>query len=120
MVENLDYIAMAESLDIGTIINKKTFAANHIYQLMLKADVSTMKTLNVVGADVAEFVVKEDSRITKALVKDLALPATVTLGGLVREGKGILIAGMTQIEPGDRVVAFCLENSIKKLEKLFK
>ncbi len=120
MVENLDYIAMAESLDIGTIINKKTFAANHIYQLMLKADVSTMKTLNVVGADVAEFVVKEGSRITKAQVKDLALPATVTLGGLVREGKGILIGGMTQIEPGDRVVAFCLENSIKKLEKLFK
>ena len=87
---------------------------------MLKADVSTMKTLNVVGADVAEFVVKEGSRITKAQVKDLALPSTVTLGGLVREGKGILIGGLTQIQPGDRVVAFCLENSIKKLEKLFK
>lgn len=35
MVENTDYISMAESLDIGTIINKKTFAASHIYQMML-------------------------------------------------------------------------------------
>ena len=27
MVENLDYVSMAESLDIGTIINKKAIAS---------------------------------------------------------------------------------------------
>ena len=37
MVENLDYVSMAESLDIGTIINKKAIAASHIYQMMLNA-----------------------------------------------------------------------------------
>ena len=37
MVENLDYVSMAESLDIGTIINKKTIAASHIFQMMLDA-----------------------------------------------------------------------------------
>ena len=30
---------MAESLDIGTIINKKMIAASYIYQMMLDADV---------------------------------------------------------------------------------
>ena len=30
MVENIDYVSMAESLDIGTIINKKSIAASHI------------------------------------------------------------------------------------------
>lgn len=120
MVENLDYISMAESLDIGGIINKKTFAASHIYQMMLKADVTTMKSLTVANADVAEFVVKEGARITRHVVKDLSLPDTVTLGGLVRDGKGILISGMTQILPGDTVVAFCLEGAVKRLEKYFK
>ncbi len=38
-VENVDYVSMAESLDIGTIINKKTIAASYIYQMMLDADV---------------------------------------------------------------------------------
>ena len=28
-VENIDYVSMAESLDIGTIINKKVIAASH-------------------------------------------------------------------------------------------
>ena len=36
-VENIDYIGMAESLDIGTVINKKMIAASHIYQMMLDA-----------------------------------------------------------------------------------
>ena len=120
MVENTDYISMAESLDIGSIINKKTFAASHIYQMMLKADVTTMKTLTVANADVAEFVVKEGSRITHKQVKDLDLPSTVTFGGLVRNGKGTLINGNTYIQAGDTVVAFCLENTVKRLEKFFK
>jgi trk system potassium uptake protein TrkA len=120
MVENMDYIAMAESLDIGTIINKKAFAASHIYQMMLKADVTTMKSLTVANADVAEFVVREGARITRKPVKDLDLPNSVTLGGLVRDGQGYLINGMTQVLPGDTVVAFCLENSISRLEKFFK
>ncbi len=120
LVENTDYISMAESLDIGTIINKKTFAASHIYQMMLKADVTTMKTLTVANADVAEFVVREGMRITHKRVMDLDLPDTVTLGGLVRDGHGILINGSTQILPGDTVVAFCLMNTVKRLEKFFK
>lgn len=120
MIENTDYISMAESFDIGSIINKKTFAASHIYQMMLKADIETMKSLTVANADVAEFVVKEGARLAKKPVKDLKLPATLTLGGLVRDGRGYLINGMTQIQPGDTVVAFCLENAVKQLEKFLR
>lgn len=120
MVENTDYISMAESLDIGTIINKKTFAASHIYQMMLKADITSVKSLTVANADVAEFSVSPEARIIRKPVKDLDLPTCVTLGGLVRDGHGELINGTTLIRPGDTVVAFCLNGGIKKLEKFFK
>ena len=118
-VENIDYIGMAESLDIGTVINKKMIAASHIYQMMLDADVSNVKCLTVANADVAEFTVKPDSRITKHLVKDLGLPKGTTIGGLVRQGEGIVVTGNTQIQPGDHVVVFCLSMMIKKIEKFF-
>lgn len=120
MVENTDYISMAESLEIGTIINKKTFAASHIYQMMLKADITSVKSLTVANADVAEYAVSPEARVIRHKVKDLGLPECVTLGGLVRDGQGELINGMTQIMPGDTVVAFCLAGGIKKLEKYFK
>jgi K+ transport systems, NAD-binding component len=118
-VENIDYIGMAESLDIGTVINKKLIAASHIYQMMLKADVTNVKCLTFANADVAEFKVKEGTAITKRKVKDLGLPKGTTIGGLIRNGKGLVVTGETQIEPGDHVVVFCLNMMIKKIEKFF-
>ena len=118
-VENIDYISMAESLDIGTVINKKMIAASHIYQMMLDADVSNVKCLTFADADVAEFTVKEGSRITKHPVKDLGLPKGTTIGGLIRNGEGVVVMGNTLIQPGDHVVVFCLSMMIKKIEKFF-
>ena len=118
-VENIDYIGMAESLDIGAVINKKKIAASYIYQLLLDADVENVKCLTFANADVAEFVVKEGAKVTRSLVKDLTLPKGVTIGGLVRGEEGILVTGYTQIEPGDHVVVFCLSSMIKRIEKYF-
>ncbi len=118
-VEDIDYIGMAESLDIGAIINKKKIAASHIYQMMLDADVSNVKCLTVADADVAEFIVKEGAHITKGPIKDAGLPKGMNIGGLIRGGEGMLATGMTVLLPGDHVVVFCLSMMIKKLEKYF-
>ena len=118
-VENIDYINMAEKLDIGTVINKKKIAASHIYQMMLDADVTNVKCLTFANADVAEFNVMEGARITRSQVKDISLPRGVTIGGLIRNKEAILVTGNTQIQEGDHVVVFCLEGMIKTIEKYF-
>lgn len=120
MVENLDYVSMAEGLDIGTIVNKKTVAASHIFQMMLRADVRSMRSLMMVDSDVAEFVAAEGSKVTRKPVKSLGLPTGVAIGGLVRKGEGQLVNGNTQIEAGDSVMVFCHEHQLGKVEKYFK
>ena len=120
MVENLDYVSMAEGLDIGTIINKKTVAASHIYQMMLGAEVSNLRSLMLVDSEVAEFTAAEGSRVTKKMVKDLGLPFGVTIGGLVRKGQGMLVNGNSQIQVGDSVMVFCHEQKLNNVEKFFK
>ena len=120
MVENLDYVSMAESLDIGTIINKKTIAASHIFQMMLDADVENLRSLMVVDAEVAEFTAAEGSKVTKKPVKDLGMPFGVTIGGLVRNGVGMLVNGNSQIQAGDSVMVFCHEQKLNNVEKFFK
>ena len=120
MVENLDYVEMAERLDIGTIINKKTLAASHIYQMMLDADVSNVRSLMLLDSDVAEFVAAPGSKVTRHDVKDLGLPFGVTIGGLVRNNQGILVNGNTRIQAGDSVMVFCHEHHLKKAEKYFR
>jgi trk system potassium uptake protein TrkA len=118
-IENIDYITMAEKMDIGTVINKKLIAASHIYQLLLSADVANIKCLTFANADVAELVAKPSSRITRKPVKDINLPKDMTLGGLIRDGKPIIIEGFTQIQAGDHVVIFCLNTAMHKLQHYF-
>lgn len=119
LVENFDYIDMAEGLDIGTIINKKAIAASHIYQMLLDANVTNVRFLMSINADVAEFIAQPGSKVTRKKVFELGLPYGSTLGGLVRNGEGILISGGTQIQAGDAVVAFCHNVDMKRIEKFF-
>ncbi|MEA4937369.1 MAG: Trk system potassium transporter TrkA [Paludibacter sp.] len=118
-VENIDYIMLAESMDIGTVINKKMIAASYIYQLTLDADVLDVRTLTSADAEVVEFVAKKDSKITKSKIKDMKLPANVNIGGYVRGGQGYIVAGDTVIEPEDHVICFCVASAIRKIEKYF-
>ena len=119
MIENMDYMNIAGNADIGTVINKQALTASYIYQLLLNGDVRNIRNLLVVNADVAEFHAREGSRITSKRVRDLALPSSIELGGLVRNGKGMLVNGNTQILPGDNVVVFCQDTNISQIEKYF-
>ena len=119
MVDNLDYVSMAESLDIGTIINKKAIAASHIYQMMFDANVHNVHFIVSANADVAEFMPQEGSKITKKMVRELDLPKGMTIGGLVRDGVGMLVSGNTRIKAGDSVMVFCHNANMKKIEKFF-
>ena len=119
MVENIDYISMADSLDIGTISNKKAIAASYIYQMMLDANVHNVRFIMNINADVAEFIPQEGAKVTRKEVKDLKLPDGMTIGGLVRNGNGMLVSGNSRIEAGDTVMVFCYNVDMKKIENLF-
>ena len=118
-IEDMDYIPLAENMDIGSVINKKLIAASHIYQFLLDADVSNVKSLTFADADVAELVARPDSKVTRKPVKELRLPHGMTLGGLIRDGKPMMINGNTHIQAYDHVVVFCLGSAIRKLEDYF-
>jgi trk system potassium uptake protein TrkA len=73
-----------------------------------------------VDAQVVEFEAKAGAKITRSIIRDLHIPSDVNFGGYVRDGKGYICSGDTQIQPGDHVVVFCLATTVKKVEVLFK
>ena len=119
MVENMDYMNIAGNANIGAVINKQAVTASYIYQLLLKGDVRNIRNLLLANADVAEFDAREGSRITAKRVCELNLSKSIELGGLVRNGVGMLINGNTRIQPGDNVVVFCQDTNISQIEKYF-
>lgn len=119
-VENIQFIAEAETLNIGTVINKKLLASSKIFQMLLDSDTETSKFMALADADVAEIEAKKGSKVTRGMVKDLNLSHDMTIAGLIRDGKGMLVKGDTTIREGDSVVIFCLAGAIHKIERLFK
>lgn len=118
-VGDVDYIAIADKLNIGSVINKKQLTASVIYELLLKSDKTSAKTYSIYDAEVADFVAQPGSKITQKPVMQLGLSRNITLGGMVRNGVGMTVTGQTQFQAGDHVVVVYRDENISQIEKLF-
>lgn len=118
-VENLQFLSLAENLNIGTNINKKLLASSRIYKILLDTDESDTRFFALPDAEVAEIYVHEKSKITKAAVKDHKLPFGMTLAACVRGDEVMLVNGNTHIQAGDYVVVFSTMGTLQKVEKWF-
>ena len=118
-VENLNYIRLAESVGIDTIINKKRVTASNIFRFTMSTDVQAIRCLSGSEAEVLEFIVKPNSPATKCMIKDMRLPQDVIIGGIVRGDKAFIAEGDTRINAYDRVVVFSMPESIATVGGFF-
>ncbi len=118
-VENLNYIRLAESVGIDTIINKKRVTASNIFRFTMSTDVQAIRCLSGSEAEVLEFIVKPNSPATKCMIKDMRLPQDVIIGGIVRGDKVFIAMGDTRINAYDRVVVFSMPGSIATVGDFF-
>jgi trk system potassium uptake protein TrkA len=119
LVENMDYFQLSHSIGIDTLINKKLLTANTIFRYIRKGDVVDMTTLNNLNAEILEFVVNANSKVANYRIKDIDFPRTAIIGGVIKDGVGIIALGDYKILPGDRIVVCCLPRAIKRIEQLF-
>jgi trk system potassium uptake protein TrkA len=118
-VENLNYITLAESIGIDTVINKKLLTASNIYRFTMNTDVQAVKCLTGTSAEVLEFIVKPGSPATHGVIRSLDFPAEATIGGIVRGGRVVMAVGDTQIVAYDRVVVFAKPEARALVGKYF-
>ena len=118
-VENLNYINLAESMGIDTIVNKKLITASNIFRFTMSTDVQAIKYLTGSEAEVMEFIAKPNSPATRSRIKDMGLPANVIVGGIVRGDKVEIAVGSTEIKAFDRVVVFALPDAVTRVCDFF-
>jgi trk system potassium uptake protein TrkA len=120
VVENLDYINLAERLGIDTIINKKLIAANHIYHYTLTGSVSTVRHLAATEAEVLEFIVSSKSKIIERPLSEINFPKDAIIGGYIRDKTGYIPTGSSWIQTNDHVIVFAMPSAIKEVSSFFK
>lgn len=118
-VENLNYITLAESIGIDTVVNKKLITASNIFRFTMNTDVQAIKCLTGCDAEVMEFIVKPNAPATKTAIRYLDFPSDATIGGIVRGDNVYIATGATEIQAYDRVVVFAKPTATAKVGRYF-
>jgi len=120
LVENIEFIDIAQKVGLDAIINKKLITASYITNFILSEKVSTLKYLTGVDAEVLELIVKANAPITKKAIYEVNLPKNVIIGGYIRNNKGYIALGNSQIKEGDKVVVFAMPTDIEEVISFFE
>ncbi|NNC96120.1 MAG: Trk system potassium transporter TrkA [Chitinophagales bacterium] len=120
LIENTDYIHLSQNIGVDTMINKKLIAANFIFRYIRKGEIVSLAGIHGVDAEVLEFEVKKNSKVTKKSIQDLKFPKGALVGGVIRNGKGYIALGDFWIKADDRVVVLSLPECIHDVESFFK
>ena len=118
-VENIEYINLAKNSGVDTIINKKIAAASRIYRHTTNLNMTQVKFMAGTDAEVIEFIVPTDAKITKGTLRSLDFPKDAIIGGGTRDGVPYIATGNTIIRANDRVVVFTLPSAYDRLTKFF-
>ena len=119
-VENLEYIRLAESMGVDAVINKKLITAGRIFKFTLSNKVRFIKYMSGTNAEILEFIVAPDTKITKVPLKDMGFPSNAIIGGIIRGNESFIAVGDTQIQAYDRVAVFALPEVVKEVDKFFR
>jgi trk system potassium uptake protein len=118
-VENMEYINLASNTGIDTIVNKKISAASRIFRYTTSPNVTQVKYMTGTEAEVLEFNVPANARITKGTLRSIDFPKDAIVGGGTRDGVPFIATGDTIINANDKVVVFTLPTAYDKLSKFF-
>ena len=118
-VENMEFINLAENTGIDTIINKKISAASRIFRHTTNPNVTQVKYMAGTDAEVIEFNVPANSKITKGTLRSIDFPKDAIVGGGTRDGEPFIATGDTIIKANDKVVVFTLPSAYETLSKFF-
>ncbi len=119
-VENIEYIRLAESMGVDAVINKKLITAGRIFKFTLSNKVRFIKYMSGTNAEILEFIVAPDTKITKVPLKDMGFPHNAIIGGIIRGNESFIAVGDTHIQAYDRVAVFALPEAVKEVDKFFR
>ena len=118
------YVDLVEGSEIDIAISPQLATTSSILSHVRHADVARVHSLRRGAAEAMEAVVNGDARNSKVAdrrLDQIALPAGVTVGAVVR-GEDVLVAsGDTVLRAGDHMILFVVDKSrIRAVERLFQ
>ena len=125
-INKISFTKAIESLNLGSVVYPKYITAERIIssararQATIGSNLEVMYSLFGDRAEACEFKVKEASRITGVLLKDLNLKPGMIISFISRDGKIIIPTGSDQINIGDNVMVVTTKKGFTELSDILK
>ncbi len=109
-ISHLDLGTVISSLDLDSIVDTKDATTARILQYVRgmsnspDSGVETLYKLREGKVEALEFIIKEDSELTNATLKDMRLKDNLLIAGIFRNGKLIIPGGDDVFKKGDSVI----------------
>ncbi len=120
VVDEPEYIPLAEAVGVDVAMSPLLLCGSRIAHYVLHGGAVSVALLGKEDAQVIEFVVSQNARISKRAVSELEWPRGAVIGAVVRGDTVMAPSESTVVEPGDTVIVAALLDEISGIEKLFK
>lgn len=120
LVDNTDYTHISQNIGVDTLINKKLIAANNVFRFVRKGKIEAITGLHGVDAEIIEYVVHRQNRLTKHPLKQQHFPKNTVIGAIIRGTQCIIPTGDFQLAVDDKVIIFAMPDSLGKLDQIFR
>lgn len=124
LVQRTAYVELVESSVVDIAISPQQATIGYILRYIRRGDIENVYSLRRGAAEALEIVAHGDegsSRVIGRTVKELRLPAGVTVGAIVRGEEVIIAYREIKIQPEDKVILFLADKKrVKEVEQLFQ
>lgn len=114
-----EYVSLLAGHGIDAGVSTRLAAASEILRFVRRGLIHSVATFQDTDAEAIELQVGPESEAVGKSLRDIGLPKSAIVGGVVRGKKAFIPHGDTEIKVGDRLIAIALPKAIPSVEKLF-
>jgi trk system potassium uptake protein TrkA len=119
LVGREEYLVLAATMGADIVLSKKVQAANEILKYIRRGQLLSVAHLHGFEAEVVELVVGEGAPITRRPLHQVSdISGRILFGGYFRGEDWQTAVGSTHLQPGDKVIAVCISEHLKDLQRL--
>jgi trk system potassium uptake protein TrkA len=114
-----EFVGLLAGVGIDAGVSSRLAAANEILRFVRRGRIRSVTTFQDTVAEVIEMEVGAASEAVGKSLRQIDLPRSAIVGGIVRNGRAFIPHGHSVIEPDDDLIIVALPDAIPSVEKVF-
>lgn len=119
LVENNDYMNIAQRIGVDTLVNRKLIVANEIVKHIRSGSVKAMMNLPDMEGEVIEYEVPAGSNLINKKIGEIKMPSGAFIAGVITGEKGAIAQRNIVLKEHDNVIVHTMPKAVPALEDLF-